>query len=949
MTILLKKCLFVAFGLVLTAGFTTFARGADLTVADVDVSQLTVDCQTLEATGSVSAVIKNVGESSTEAGFAVIFFEDHNENGTYEVDVDLFLGEDSVESLLGPDEETIVSTAVNATVMFFGNLVYVFADSDDDIFETDEANNVGNSGSACQFEPQPGVFDPVLEWSWTSSSVEPNALNVMMTPGVIDLNDDGIPDVVFGSTPSTTGGVVEVGFLRALSGGDGSELFTVTASDQLVNTASSVAVGDIDLDSRPEILACHSSGNRLMAFEHDGSFKWLSPVLETINWGAPSLADIDTDGTPEIVIGRQVLNADGTVRWTGTGGSGIGGASGPISLVADIDLDGSPNVVGGNTLSSATGSIIWQNTSVPDGLNAVANFDADTFPEIVLVAGGSVWLLEHTGLIKWGPVSIPGGGRGGPPTIADYDGDGEVEVGVAGAARYVVFETDGSVLWTAVTQDGSSNVTGSSVFDFEGDGAAEVVYRDELKLRVYRGTDGAVLFETPMSSCTWHEYVLVADVDADGNAEIVAVANNNCGFGTQRGIFVFGDANDSWVATRPLWNQHTYHITNIDDDGTIPVVEQDNWLYPPADPFNNYRQNLLTEASPLIAPDLTVSFLRLDDSECPEGVGLVARIGNGGANVVGAQVNVAFYDGDPDAGGILLGVAQTTQNLNPGQFEDIALVVTPPLDGSHMICAVVDDDGTGAGAVSECDETNNSCCALFEEFCPPEVLFVSLDIKPTSCPNPLNTRSQGLLPVAILGTADFDVETIDPNSLLLEGVAPIRDGLQDVGTPFGGELCDCTTEGPDGFLDLTLKFRTQEIVAALGSVEDREERALTLTGQLMDGTPIEGSDCVWILANGDGKFPSDREPTVGEPGILWIRPNPLQLETHIAYYLPTATRVSVSIYDVSGRRVEQLVDGEQSPGEHVLAWDASGLARGAYFMRFVAGRHVRVERITVSE
>jgi len=101
-----------------------------------------------------------------------------------------------------------------------------------------------------------------------------------------------------------------------------------------------------------------------------------------------------------------------------------------------------------------------------------------------------------------------------------------------------------------VTQDSSSNRTGSSVFDFEEDDAAEVVYSDETRLWVFRGTDGFVLFQTSLSSCTWHEYPLVADVDGDNQAEILAVANNNCGFGPQRGVYVYGDAADSWVLTR---------------------------------------------------------------------------------------------------------------------------------------------------------------------------------------------------------------------------------------------------------------------------------------------------------------------------------------------------------------------------------------------------------------
>jgi hypothetical protein len=432
----------------------------------------------------------------------------------------------------------------------------------------------------------PQAITPVVEWAWTSSAVQPTALNVMMTPSVVDLDGDGTPEIVFGSTASTGGGSVEAGYLRAVRGDTGAEVFTVTDTAYQINTTSSVAVGDIDGDGRPEIIACDTSGARLIAFEHDGTFKWRSASLEAVYWGAPAIADLNQDGTPEIVVGRQVLSAAGAILWTGTGGRGNLG-QGPLSLVADVDDDGAPEVVAGNTVYSATGTI--ERTSLlPDGSNAVANFDVDGQAEIVLVAGGRVWLLEDTLAVKWGPVVIPGGGTGGPPTIADFDGDGAPEIGVAAATRYAVFETDGTLKWAAVTQDSSSNVTGSSVFDFDGDGAAEVVYSDELRLWVYRGTDGAVLYQTPLSSCTWHEYPLVADVDADSHAEIVAVANNNCGFGSQRGVYVFGDPEDAWVPTRRIWNQHTYHITNVAADGSIPVVELNNWDQPG---LNNFRLN----------------------------------------------------------------------------------------------------------------------------------------------------------------------------------------------------------------------------------------------------------------------------------------------------------------------------------------------------------------------
>ncbi|MFN0151815.1 MAG: FG-GAP-like repeat-containing protein [bacterium] len=683
---------------------------ADLVVREVDIAGVGFNCGTGGATGTVAATIENLGDTSAGAGFRVLFFDDTNNNGAYDSGTDATLGEVTVAAALDPAAQTIASTAMSATFAFNKDLIFAFVDNQNDVVESNEANNLEDSGASCAFAAAPGSFDPVVEWAWTAGVVDPDAVNVLMTPCVIDLTGDGVPEVVFGSTWSTGGGLAESGYLRALDGATGAELFTVDDPALYINVAASIAVGDIDNDGLPEILAVDETTLRLIAFENDGTFKWRSDDIEPVNWGAPSIADIDQDGTPEIVIGRQALNNDGTLRWTGTGGIGAVVFNSPISIVADVDADGSPNVVAGNTVYAADGTIAYENTSLSDGLNAVANFDADPQAEIVLVYSSLLYLLEHDCTIKWGPIPLNAGG-GGPPTVADYDGDGSPEIGIAGASAYTVFAADGTEKWSSPTQDGSSYVTGSSVFDFEGDGSAEVIYRDELYLRIYRGSDGTVLYQTPMSSCTWHEYVLVADVDADGNAEIVATANNNCSFGTQRGIYVIGDANDSWASTRKIWNQHTYHITNVNDDGTIPQFEENNWLAPAGEPYNNFRQNTLPGNLPLAAPNLTASRVAVDAGPCPTGVGLVARIGNGGSNLAAAPVSVAFYDGDPNLGGVLIGVTATTINLLPGRYEDVTFVASPSLSGPHDIVAVADDAGGGVGAVSECNETDNRCGA----------------------------------------------------------------------------------------------------------------------------------------------------------------------------------------------------------------------------------------------
>lgn len=136
---------------------------------------------------------------------------------------------------------------------------------------------------------------------------------------------------------------------------------------------------------------------------------------------------------------------------------------------------------------------------------------------------------------------------------------------------------------------------------------------------------------------------------------------------------------------------------------------------------------------------------------------------------------------------------------------------------------------------------------------------IAVDIKPTSCPNPLNIKSKGILPVAILGTNEFDVTQVASDTVRLEGVAPVRWALEDVASPFepfqnkGDCFADCNEVGVDGFVDLTLKFDTQELVSALGNIEDGECHVLTLTGDLKPEygvVPIEGEDVVLILRKG---------------------------------------------------------------------------------------------------
>ena len=422
-----------------------------------------------------------------------------------------------------------------------------------------------------------------LEWSWTGEGQTfPDYENVQAAPLVIDLDGNEFPEIIFAA--GQRGISRPYGFLRILDGRDGGE---VVPPEHCVEVATTMAVGDIDSDGRPEIVAAMASrigdgctnnataglAPRLIAFEHDGTVKWQSEDLEgSSGWGgAIALADLDKDGSPEILWGRQVTTNEGVLLWTATQSP----TPNSNPTVADIDLDGEPEVIHGGDVYGPDGTLEWDDNSNVPLWSAVANFDADPYAEVFVNGGNLSRLYEHDGTIIWSSVN-----GGGPPTIGDFDGDGEPEIGIARSSVYTVLETDGTILWQRRINDGSSGVTASSLFDFDRDGRVEVVQSDEAYFRIWDGATGNVRFRTALTSITNHEMPVVADVDNDGQAEVVVPVNFFVLEEQPPGVYVFGSSDDSFVRARPIWNQHSYHVTNVLADGTIPADEREHWLTP---------------------------------------------------------------------------------------------------------------------------------------------------------------------------------------------------------------------------------------------------------------------------------------------------------------------------------------------------------------------------------
>jgi hypothetical protein len=718
------------------------------------------------------------------------------------------------------------------------------------------------------------TVEPGFPWGGTSvgmpaadATTTPYATStqVVMTPVVANLDDDNgdgriderdYPEIVF-MTFCNGGSITADGVLRAVHGGGprrGEDFFancgtaTWREGDALpatcactnggdLDSTAGVAVGDIDGDGAPEIVAV-TEGDTLRVYSNTGSVLLNLGGAAVGGNGSPAIANVNDAGLAEVVYGAHVWTFDRPAggplalvdRFDGSLGQGSNG-QGPISCVANVAGGAESEIIGGSSVyrmpTPPTGvtrrsmcpgtdtsdfcrgllTVVWDGvmvngaSSIREGFCAVADVlgadraaapspanPLDGSPEVIVMANGRLQIYAGGTGMRFRDIVITGTTRGGAPNIDDFDGDGFPEVGLAGSTNYVMLDlqpptamcpawtrtfvdtgtglqgnpartvptatctTDadcgdttqfacneevGSCVclhngWTRQTEDDSSQVTGSSVFDFNGDGGAEVVYNDECYFRVYNGVDGAVLFREASESRTRTENPVIADVDNDGNAEIVFATSTESGFCSDRtlaarfnpGLEVWGDASDLWVSARRIWNEHAYHVTNVLEGGGIPLREPESWRDYGGREYNTYRSQPRSFG---IAPDLTIVRVQLSSPDAACGMlgmrlSIAVRIRNDGDVRVGADIPVAFFgewDSPVLTEPLYADAAMTPLVVTLGRTLDpgASLILTVPYDSTtstpgtlpNRIRVVVDPPSVtmASGVERECDETNN--------------------------------------------------------------------------------------------------------------------------------------------------------------------------------------------------------------------------------------------------
>ncbi len=523
-------------------------------------------------------------------------------------------------------------------------------------------------------------------------------------PSIHDLDDDGLPEVLFYGNvyDGATGAVID-------------ESLSAAAVDSF-STGYIPVAADIDGDANPDLI----TGTQIYTWDKVLR-KWTPKQALPFQNGHTAVADFGTfpasgaddratlDGIAEIavVVGgvAKVFNLAGrevfTANLLALGGGPVG-AGGPPTI-ADFDGDGRVE------FASA-------------GASAYNVFDLDCrgTPEAATCPS-----LRTDG-ISWVQQSQDFSSNRTGSSVFDFDGDQRAEVvygdecftrvydGITGKVVYSRFRS--SCTW----------YENPIVVDTDADFNAEIVFGSNDNCNVvcplvdpiFDGVQCLDDSDCPSATSCGREdpgdalgrcrCAIDDDCGGDGFVCLDPIAGPSAAGKVCRashpattdqvGIRILADSVDRWTSTRSIWNQHAYSVTNIDQAGKVPRTSEwlQNWKQAG---LNNYRQNSPGEGIPPGAvPDLTI---KQASAECLAITTVSAEVCNRGTEPVAEGIPVSFYAANTM---VLRCTAETTERMFPGICTTVSCNWGgAPGDG----IVVVDDNGDGSGINLECREDNN--------------------------------------------------------------------------------------------------------------------------------------------------------------------------------------------------------------------------------------------------
>ena len=679
-------------------------------------------------------------------------------------------------------------------------------------------------------------------WSIKETTLNKNVLVHNYGPLVVgDIDDDGIIEIIgYKENTVNTNNYESPGlkifyynnitnqielkneFLFSTSGGATSATFGAMAIARYNNVGYIVVAG-----TDKYLYAYNTSGGRIWKSDMQYNASGAGTIL--------GIADFNNDGIPEVYTGNQIFSLSNGVLLCDGGTSNSSGALsvGHSTVAADMDGDGTLEIVAGiniykvsitnntgisgNSIDLLPGMQLTETLptyAISDGATQVVDIDNDGILEVVVMSlsGGRVvayvWkpLPDNRSYIM-GSFLVPATGVSfySIPMLGNIDDTVYPEI---------VFITNGSLLYmyalkfdpTATagnqislkwntTHTDSSGCTGATLFDFNQDRSNEIIYRDQTQLRIFDG-NGQVLpgatFNDVRSS-TLREFPVIADIDDDGQAEIIVtgwdgVANTvgSIPASTQNGyIRMFKTNGSPWAPARKVWNQYAYNAVNVKEDLTIPQYQLNPATLFPGDdgifgtpydtrPYNGFlmQQTILSKngtpiwITPDVIPDQSISSSSVSGNSIQITVGII----NQGDATIGAPVYVTLYKESISSANKIQTSSANIQ-IHPGDTGYVSVIVpdiTPHLPFMNII-ARINDDGTTFPYQEECDTDGSELTFLNPG--------INLMMKKDASIDGIHNNGKYANPVSILFSEKINYKITATNANLNTGDIIIKDTL----------------------------------------------------------------------------------------------------------------------------------------------------------------------------